>query len=311
MAEFNDTYRKAGILMKSALKKYEKGDFEGGNRDRKEANRLYDLAEKEVDSVQGTTMLYGENRNFGTIYKVFESNTSKLFNDKKEKGKLKKVLDLIKENKILKSEFDVYNALVYPKSVTNADKYVNEALSIMPDFNKKDIIENNDKFIKLIREMKLDELVDISDEDMNLFEAVEYVMINKESFDNINEFVNAKKCITEHIEKNCQYKEVENKPVDEIYNDGINNISEKYDSLLNDDEKKLIESLSKVENKEEYFNTSKKEALDVLNEQKNVCDDENRDKMNRIIENITNREYSENKFISDIAEFTEIKNTLE
>lgn len=311
MDEFNDTYRKAGILMKSALKKYEKGDFEGGNRDRKEANRLYDLAEKEVDSVQGTTMLYGENRNFGTIYKVFESNTSKLFNDKKEKGKLKKVLDLIKENKILKSEFDVYNALVYPKSVTNADKYVNEALSIMPDFNKKDIIENNDKFIKLIREMKLDELVDISDEDMNLFEAVEYVMINKESFDNINEFVNAKKCITEHIEKNCNYSNVTNETVDSVYDKGVKEVEENYQKNLNEDEKMLVEKLTSIDTKEAYFDAAKLDTLKMLDTQLNECNEENREGLQQIIENINKKTYDESKFIADAAEFREIKNTLQ
>ena len=71
MAEFNDTYRKAGILMQSALKKYEAGDVEGGNRDRQMANEMYDKAENQVDA---EVMLYGESRNFGTIYKVFESN---------------------------------------------------------------------------------------------------------------------------------------------------------------------------------------------------------------------------------------------
>ena len=155
MAEFNDTYHKAGILMTSALEKYEKGDYEGGDRDRQEANRMYDLAEKEVDSAQGTAILYGENRNFGTIYKVFESNTSNLFNNKKENGKIKKILKLIKENKVLKSEFDLYKALVYPESVTNAEEYVNEALSIIPEFDKKQVVENNQKFIDLIRINKI------------------------------------------------------------------------------------------------------------------------------------------------------------
>lgn len=311
MAEFNDTYRKAGILMNSALKKYEKGDIEGGDRDRKEANRLYDLGEREVDSIQGTTMLYGENRNFGTIYKVFEANTSKLFNEKNGKSKLKKVMNLIKENKTLKNEFDIYKALVYPEKVSDAERYVNEAVSMFPEFNRKDVVENNEKFIKLIREMKLDELVDISDDDMNLFEAVEYVMLNKKNFDNINDFVNAKKCITEHIEKNCQYTSVDEGTVDEVYDSGLSSITEKYDKLLNNEEKELIERLSKVEDKEKYFNESKKQALDMLNEQYSICDDDNKGKMDSIIENISNREYSEDGFISDIAEFTEIKNTLE
>lgn len=310
MAEFNDTYHKAGILMTSALKKYEKGDYEGGDRDRQEANRLYDLAEKEVNSAQSTAILYGENRNFGTIYKVFESNTQNLFNNKKERGKIKKVLNLIKENKVLKSEFDLYKILVYPESVTNAEEYVNEALSIIPEFNKKQVIENNQKFIDLIREMKLNEMIELSNEDAELFESIEYLMFNKKTLNNINDYVNAKTCITEHIEKNCMYKNFDDRNVDNVYNNGLKQISEKYDSVLNDDEKILVEKLSHIQNKEAYFDVAKINTLKVLNSQLNECDENNKENLNRIIENITKKKYDTSNFISDAAEFREIKNML-
>lgn len=310
MAEFNDTYRKAGILMTSALKKYGEGDYEGGNRDRQEANRMYDLAEKEVNSAQETVILYGENRNFGTIYKVFESNTPNLFNSKKENSKIKKILKLIKENKVLKSEFDLYKALVYPESVTNAEEYVNEALSIIPNFDKKQVIENNQKFIDLIREMKLNEMIELSDEDSELFEAIEYLMFNKKTLDNINDYVDAKTRITEHIEKNCMYQNVNNENVDNVYDNGLKQISEKYDSVLNSDEKMLVEKLTHIQNKEAYFDIAKLNALKMLNLQLKECDENNKDNLNRIIENINKKKYDTNSFISDAAEFREIKNML-
>lgn len=309
MAEFNDTYRKAGILMTSALKKYEKGDYEGGNRDREEANRLYDMAEKEVNSAQGTAMLYGENRNFGTIYKVFESNTPDLFN-KKENGKLSKILKLIKENKVLKSEFDFYKALVYPESVADAEKYVNEAISIMPSFNKQQIIENNQKFIDAIRKLELSEMVDISDDDIKLYEAVEYLMLNKKTYDNLNEYVKAKKCITEHIEKNCNYCEINNESIDEVYHNGLNQINEKYDGVLNGEEKMFVDKLSKLTNKESYFDMAKLDAIKSIDSQLKECSDENKKGLECIIENISKKKYNDSNFIADVAEFREIKNTL-
>ena len=310
MAEFNDTYRKAGILMTSALKKYEKGDYEGGDRDRQEANRLYDLAEKEVDSAQSTAILYGENRNFGTIYKVFESNTSKLFNNKKGRGKIKSILNLIKENKILKSEFNLYKALVYPESVSNVENYVNETLSIVPSFDKKQVIENNQKFIDLIRNLKLNEMIELSDDESKLFESIEYVMFNKKTFNNLNDYVNAKNYITEHIGKNCKYTNIDNEKVDNVYNDGIKNITEKYDSVLNDEEKILIEKLSRLSNKEAYFDIAKLDTIKTLNSQLNECAADNRNNLQKIIENVTNKKYNVTKFIADAAEFKEIKNML-
>ena len=308
MAEFNDTYRKAGILMQSALKKYESGDIEGGNRDRQMANEMYDKAENQVDA---TAMLYGESRNFGTIYKVFESNTSKLFTDKKGNGKLKKILKFIKENKILKSEFDAYNALIYPESVTNAEEYVNEAISLIPNLDKKTVVENNQKFIDLIHELKLNEMVEIPDDDLKLYEAVEYIVLNPKTLDNVNEFVNAKKCITEHIEKNCNYSNVTNETVDSVYNKGVKEVDENYQKNLNEDEKMLVEKLASINTKEAYFDAAKLDTLKMLDTQLNECNEENRDGLQQIIENINKKTYDENKFIADAAEFREIKNTLQ
>lgn len=312
MAEFNDTYRKAGLLMTSALKKYEQGDFEGGDRDREEANKLYDLGEQEVDSAQNIAMLYGENRNFGIAYKVFESNTSTLFNDKKRKPEIKKILNLIKEDKTLKKEFDIYKTFVYPEGVNNPSEYVNEALSLIPEFDKKQIIESNEKFINMMRELKLNEMVELSDEDAELFEAVEYVMLNKKTLNNINDYVDAKSCITEHIEKNCKYESVntDNKTADEVYENGVNEVAKKYNDTLNENERYMIESLMEVKNKEMYFNIAKNDTIKLLKEQVAECTDDNKDSIQKIIENITGRKYNENDFIADVAEFREIKNTL-
>lgn len=312
MAEFNDTYRKAGLLMTSALKKYEEGDFESGDRDRAEANRMYDLAEQQVDSAQNTTILYGENRNFGIAYRIFESNTPSLFNDKKRKKNITKVLKLIKEDKTLKSQFELYKALVYPESVSNAEEYVNEALSLIPKFDKKQIIESNEKFINLMRDMNLNEMVELSDDDANLFEAIEYVMLNKKTLSNLNEYVDAKECIKEHIGKNCKYSQVvENKTMDEVYDDAVNEMQKKYDKELTNEEKHLIESVSSLADKQTYFNLSKNDAINALNNQINECsNDEEKKSLNKIIENIKSKGYNENTVVSDIAEFKEIKDTI-
>lgn len=302
----NDIYAKAGILMQSALKKYEEGNIEGAERDRQMANDMYDKA-----GVDDTAMLYGENRNFGTIYKVFESNTAKLFKDKNGSAKIRKILKLIKENKTLKAEFDIYKALVYPESVTNAENYVNEAVSLIPLLNKKDIVENNQKFIDTIRNLKLDEMIDISDDDLRLYESVEYLMLNKKGFNNINEYANAKKCISEHIEKNCNSVVVnENETVDNILEKGVKELDENYQNNLNDDEKMLVEKLNRIKSKEAYFDIAKNDVIKALNEQLSECDEENQEGLQKIIENVSNMMFNESKFIADAAEFMEIKNTL-
>ena len=310
MSDFKNTYEKAGLLMNSALKKYQKGDIEGGDNDRKEANRLYDMAEREVSSAHGAAMLYGESTNFGTIYKVFESNTSNLIK-KENAGKLKKILKLIKENKVLKSEFDVYKTLVYPESINDAEGYVNEALSIIPEFNEKKVRENNQKLINLMNECKLNTHIDINPDESELYEAVEYVMLNKKTLNNINDYVEAKNCIKEHVEKNCHYEELkESTTVDEVFKNGLDKLNENFKINLNDTEKVLVEKLSKEENKEAYFEVAKLDTVKLLNEQLNDCEGEAKEKLSNIIENITKKSYNEDKFLYDAAELREIKDTL-
>jgi len=310
MSEFNDTYHKAGVLMQSALKKYEKGDIEGGNKDRQMANDMYDLAEKEVDSEQGMTMLYGENRNFGIIYKVFESNAPKLFKEKNGKVKLGKILNLIKENKVLKSEFDIYKSLVYPDSVCDSETYVNEAVSVIHPLKKEDVVRNNEELIRTFRKLGLDEMVEISDDDMKLMESVEFVTLNRKNLNNANEFAKAKKCLSEHIDKNCKYTEVNSNSVDEVLREGIDSVNEKYVSDLTDEEKMLVEKLNGITSKEAYFDIAKNDTIKILNERLNECDEENYTDLEKIVENVAMKTYDEDRFISDAAEFREIKDTL-
>lgn len=315
MAEFNDTYRKAGLLMQSALKKYAEGDVEGGDRDRKEANRLYDEAESQVIGDQtDISMLYGENRNFGIAYKVFESNTAAMFKDKERKKDITKVLKLIKEDKNLMNQFKVYDMLANKGNAKYAKEYVNEAISLIPKFNKNSVIKSNEKLIGLIRKLKLDEMVTLTDEEMNLYESIEYLMFNKKSLDNLNEYVGAEQCITEHVEKNgLQQKasDTAGKTMDEIYEESVNEMHRKYDETLTESEKHLVESILALEDKETYFNLSKKDAIHALNAQlSECCDEDNANSLKRILENVSARKYNESTVISDVAEFREIKETI-
>ena len=124
MAELNDNYEKGTLLMTQALKKYAEGDFEGGDKDREKANKYYDLAKLEVNSEESKiTSLYGENRNFGIVYKVLESNFSNSIQDKNiVKTPLIEALKKVKKNKQLNEQFKVYNAFSKPQNVVDVEE---------------------------------------------------------------------------------------------------------------------------------------------------------------------------------------------
>lgn len=307
MEDFKEIYEKAGVLMQSALKKYAKGDSEGGDKDRKEANRLYDLAQADVNRVSDN-MLYGESRNFGIIYKVLESNTSNLCEDKDKRRRFKNVLKMIKEDKTLQNEFKFYDALTNPINAVNPELYVNEAINIKPTIDAVKAKDANCKLINEIRKNNFFEYVDIEDDTLKLFESIEYILFNKPNLKSLNEFTNAKNCIIEHVASKTDA--VNNTAETQSIDEALNHMVEKYDAILNEDEKKLIATISESKDKEQLFNYHKNELLEKIDEVAATMTKNESMQLAEVRNDIQNKIYDSNKLLEDISEFIEIKNVL-
>lgn len=301
---------KGTALMESAIEKYRNGDFAGAEQERKEANRLLNETEKKVKTTDGKlSMLYGDHRNFGVMYKVFEQNAKKLYESKKNTEDIGSMLRYIKENKVLKAQFDIYNNLVHPINVVNEEKFVESVVTLAKRYPKSVLKENNDKFIKLMKLCGLNEMIDIPSDEMELYEAVEYVTVNEPNMTNINKYNEVKTFLAESVKE--RNKNMENVDIDKIYESKINELSEKYDGLLNEDEKKFIEKLSHPSvNKEAMFEEVKSEAAIAIRKQ--LAEDEgNTEHWNEILEQIESKSYSHENAIVDIAEMINVKNTLD
>ena len=210
MEDLTDNLQKGMTLMEQALKKYADGDIKAGDKDREFANEFLDKYSKEMDTEEGQMNgLYGESRNFGIIYNVFEQNFDNIYQNN-NKQVIKEVYDLIKSNQLLNEQFKIYDMFEKAKDVENAKEFVNEASELIKHYDKKQIKENNEKLINIIRKNKLNEYVDIPEETENLYEAIEYVMLNKKNFNNVNDFIKAQNVIAEHIEKINKEKIEEN-----------------------------------------------------------------------------------------------------
>lgn len=316
MAEFNDNSDKGSVLMQQALKKYAEGDFEGGDKDRKEANRYFDLAMMELSSDSGKmTQLYGESRNFGLIYGVFEQNVDKLFENKKGKKIIKETYDLIKNNKVLLEQFKIYDLFENANSIDDVKSFVNEATNLIKHHNKKQIKENNEKFINFIRKNKLDEYVMIPEEKENLYEAIEYIILNKKTLNNVNEFVNAQKTITEHIERNNAntVDKQTNEEMLDSFKEKISEAENKATDEMNEEERKLFEEFTDVTtDKNAIFEAYKKKTLDKLNEAMEVSDSDDIEKWKSVYDKVKQKTLSENvsENIVNCAEMIEIYNTI-
>ena len=316
MADFNVNSEKGSVLMQQALKKYAKGDFEGGDKDRAEANRYYDLASTEINSEAGKmTQLYGESRNFGIIYNVFEQNIENLWDTKDGKKIVKECYNLIKSNKVLNEQFKIYDMFEKAQNVEDVKDFVNEASNIIKTFDKKLVMENNEKLIKFIRDKKLDEYVDIPEETENLYEAIEYIVLNKKTYDNVNDFVKAQNVITEHIIKNQKNNIVENKLTSAEFENKIEEIEKEITENINQEEKTLLDRFltNKKQNKKEVFENYKRKTLRKIREMIENSEDSDKSQWNKIYENVSSKNFSENmsENITNCAEMMEICSTID
>lgn len=302
----DDPQYRGKVLMQRALEQLEQGNIEEFETDRALANEYFDKMSEEEEEMDA---LYNESRNFGIIYNVIEANVPKLLESKEGKKTLRAIVKTIKSDKMLHEQFKAYNNLQPSTRIENVDEYITEALSIVPNFNKKAIKESNEKLIKLIKKHKLDEMVDIDDEKLDLYESIEFVTMNKKSLKNIDEYVNATKMIKESIEKLPISKT--NDFSIENYAEEVNNVSENIAKDLNFAEIKLLKEVTSG-NCETYFNECKEKTLSKLDEMMSKESDiKRKSRLSNIYEKINNKNYNKKNAIVDIAEMVEMQDAID
>lgn len=305
------TYTSVGVkLLAEAISLYENNDLQAAYEKYQKAGKYLGEASQLLETEDGKlSMVYGGNRNFGVIYKVFENNTKELLKNKSSKKQLAKILNTIKENKVLMDEFSVYNAFTNPTNVEDADKYVNESISLIKHYSPETLKENNDKLISVIRECKLDENVTLTDEETELFEAIEYLIINEKHYSNLGKYSKIQKILCEHVNDN-NFVKGENPDLDGLYEDKTDELVRKHRNELNEDEIKLIRDVTTNENKaKRLFAENQVRAMELV--QKEIDKGEDADSWKSILESISGKVFNKNTALTDIAEFIEIASELE
>lgn len=301
-----DPQYRGKVLMQRALEQLEQGNIKEFETDRALANEFFDKMSEEEEEMDA---LYNESRNFGIIYNVIEENVPRLLKSTNGKKALRSIVKAIKSDRMLHEQFKAYNNLQPTCKIVNVDEYITEALSMVPIFNKKQIKEHNEKLIKLIKKYKLDEMIEIDDDKLDLYESIEFVTMNKKSLNNIDEYVNATKMIKESIEK-IPFHESKGLSIEDYANE-VNNISENLAKDLNSHEIRFLTEIANG-NRENYFNECKAKTLSKLDEIMSKENDvETKSRLSKIFDKINQKTYIKENAIVDIAEMVEIQNTID
>lgn len=309
MGKTIEIYKKAQKFMNESLDKYNSGNVAEAKTLRRKANKLFDLYESRANTKENKRdMLYGDNRNFGIMYHVFENNLNRLFNTSRGKDAIGSIAKMIRENKILKTQFNIYNN-IKNTTINEAKGYADKVISTMPHLKRKEVKEANDKLLDTFERVGINETVYIPDADVDLYEAVEYIMFNKPTLTNMNDYDECRKVLDEHVEHVIESRDTYN--ATKAFEEKLEAMQETIDKELNDDERELIEAMSKSpEESERIFTQNKKKLQNKLNETISSADKDSKDSWKAILEKINKKTFSEATALKDTAEMIEIYNTL-
>lgn len=262
--------------------------------------------------------------NFGFIKDALVKSTTSLYlNESKINDNLKDFLKAVKSSPILTLEYIVYKNLEskYISDDVLATRYIDENISLMKEFTKKEIIEENDKLVKFINEDNI-----IPKEKENLYESIsvmllEYATDNK--YKNVDKIHTAFETVLNHIKNNKQdviqesksiFEEYKDKyfNIDFIFNNAINKFNEKY-SHLSEGEKRILKVLIKedITEKEEIFNTLVTESINKVNGLLKLEEtSETANKLQKVKQKLTEMKFNENTVVDDIIKINSLKESL-
>lgn len=275
-------------------------------------NRLMDEAKDVVLNFDRDCQLTYECNNFGIANYIFEDALPKLF--KSNKNAVKDFIKTIKEDKNLSTQFNFYKALEKNTISENTKDYINESLSLaMENINQKTINESNKKLANILMKYDIKPNDFISEKNIQLFEACDYVLTHKKRLTNLNEHNKNLNVIIEHCMNNVTDSVNENKMnLDSLVED----FNRKYSSLLNEEEKSFVKELMDFKTpyneskKEKLFNKFKNECIDEVNKLIEVANNEEKDGLNNIKEQIVNKTYNTETVVADLAKLLEIRDIL-
>ena len=259
-------------------------------------------------------------RSFNKMHTYFLSKAGKLYETKKGKRVIANYIKMIKENAILKKQFDLYCQIeegVSSYIKENAkEEYVNEIITSFNDITKKQIKEANHKLFwflldnnvitetenpwgtKTLNEEKDDWEITKSH---TVFNCVDYLLY--EGKNDLSLFIENKKRLAENLHVKDK-KSDENLSLD----DKVKDFNEKYRGKLTNEELNLITSLALSTNNQKTalveYQKSIIKSIDELF--KSTEDVEIKNKYLQLKEQILFEDYSDIKNATKLFEFRQV-----
>lgn len=254
-------------------------------------------------------------QNFGITKNIFKEFLVEKMSTKKpyDKAKFKQVIKTLKENKILKKQFNVYTNIenLFESDDFNIYEYINENLSLFDGITKKQIIEANNKFNELVNEFVGDFKVD-SDR-AELYEAIDFLICNRSSEGSLNKRAAKKIYIKEYVKANKIIEKSTKEPVslNMLSKIMVDKFNRKYESL-DESEKLMIKSLMEntSEAKLNAFKAMIADCVGVVDSLMEDADDDLKTKLSLTKVKLNEMTFDESNFTDSMSKLVSLKTKL-
>ena len=251
-----------------------------------------------------------DNLSFIYCKQLFEGISDKLFDSTRGKKLIGKYARLIKENKDLKNLYFLSENLTTKQNITDAKLYISECANFSVNLEKDSL----DKLHKILKEaVKLsglgqEELNDIVSDNKELNESIDFILTNKKTLNNVNEYTKHINILSEALNKSTNDKINETANIEDITN------------LLDEEEletweKDIVEEIVMAnlagKTKENVFENLKNECISIIEESCKVLENEAMvSRLKLMKEQLSNKEYNKETINEDLIKLSELRKTL-
>jgi hypothetical protein len=265
-----------------------------------------------------------KNINFGFIKDGLVNSTTSLYlNESKVTNDLKDFLKIVKSSPILTLEYIVYKNIENKQisDDTLATRYIDENISLLKKYTKKEIINENDKLSIFERDYT------ISNEKEILYESISTIILENAqdntfknvdkihtAFENVLNFIKNNKVNKDLNENKSLFEEYKDKylNIDFIFNNAVKKFNDKY-SHLSEGEKRILKVLVKEDltEKENLYNGLINETLDkidtlLISEESSEISN----KLQKVKEKINEMKSNEENLVDNIIKLNNLKESL-
>ena len=255
--------------------------------------------------------------NFGEIKETYNKLYLESFSNKdaKKKKVFEYYISKLKESKILREEFDCYNAIqnVGFQSELDSQIFIEGNLDVIRSISR---VELNDIHNDLINNLKKNgySLVNSENEVVSLFEDVLNTEKTSKNLTKITEsIIKLRKILVKEGSLETNEENIVALPTNVLSNLMVNKFNSKY-SELDETTKKVIKvSLNgSEEERSELFNSTLKECIELVNGKlkESSNDLELKDKLLQTKERLLGMSFSKETYIENLTKLVELKNNL-